>query len=105
MAGNALVRNAFALMFSTVGSAALGMAFWVVAAHLYEAKEVGHASAEVAAVSLVAGLAQIGLAAIFARFLPVARRKAGRLVTRGYGLSIAAAVVLSVGFVAFGFGR
>jgi O-antigen/teichoic acid export membrane protein len=104
-AGNALVRNAFALMFSTVGSAALGMAFWVVAAHLYEAKEVGHASAEVAAVSLVAGLAQIGLGAIFARFLPLARRSAGKMVTRGYGASVLAAVVISAGFVVLGFGR
>jgi O-antigen/teichoic acid export membrane protein len=104
-AGNALVRNAFALMFSTVGSAALGMAFWIVAAHLYDAKEVGHASAEVAAVSLVAGLAQIGLGAIFARFLPLARRQAGRMVTRGYGASLLVAVVLAAGFAVLGFGH
>jgi len=103
-AGNALVRNAFALMFSTVGSAALGMAFWVVAAHLYEAREVGHASAEVAAVSLVAGVAQVGLAGVFARFLPVAGRDSARLVTGGYGLSVVGALVLSGGFVALGYG-
>src|SRR5947199_782279 len=91
-------------MFSTVGSAALGMAFWVVAAHLYEAREVGHASAEVAAVSLVAGVAQVGLAGVFARFLPVAGRDSARLVTGGYGLSVVGALVLSGGFVALGYG-
>jgi O-antigen/teichoic acid export membrane protein len=101
---NALVRNAFALMFSTVGSAGLGMAFWVVAAHLYDAKEVGRASAEVAAVSLVAGIAQIGLSGVLARFLPVAGRRNAKLVTRAYGASVLGALVLAAGFVALGYG-
>src|SRR2546430_12915958 len=91
-------------MFSPVGRAARGMAFWVVAAPLYGAGEVGHASAEVAAVSLVAGVAQVGLAGVFARFLPVAGKESLRLVTEGYGLSVLGALVLSGGVVAPGYG-
>ncbi len=104
-AGNALIRNAFALMFSTVGSAGLGMVFWVVAAHLYDAKDVGRASAEVAAVSLVAGIGQIGMGAVFARFLPVARTYTAGMVSRGYGIAVLAALTLGGGFVVLGYGR
>src|SRR5436309_4529190 len=91
-------------MFSTVGSAGLGMAFWVVSAHLYDAREVGRASAEVAAVSLVAGIAQIGLSGVFARFLPVAGRRSATMLNRGYGASVLGALVLAAGFVALGYG-
>jgi O-antigen/teichoic acid export membrane protein len=98
-AGNVLVRNALALMFSTAGSAALGMAFWAVAARLFSPAEVGRASAEVASVTLLAGLAQLGLTSIFTRFLPVAHRKTGRLLRTGYAAAVALAVALSAGFL------
>jgi O-antigen/teichoic acid export membrane protein len=98
-AGNVLVRNALALMFSTAGSAALGMAFWAVAARLSTPSDVGRASAAVASITLLAGLAQLGLTSIFTRFLPVAHRMAGRLLCTGYCAAVALAVTLSAGFL------
>ena len=96
---NVLVRNALALMISTAGSAMLGMAFWAVAGRLFSPSDVGRASAEVASVTLLAGLAQLGLTSIFTRFLPVAHKLAGRLLRTGYAAAVALAVALSAGFL------
>ena len=101
---SALITNALALMASTIGSGVLGLAFWVTAAHLYSANDVGRASSEVAAITLVAGLGQICLVSMFARFLPVARRRAGQIVRRGYAASLTATWILACGFVALRFG-
>ncbi|HKE65190.1 MAG TPA: oligosaccharide flippase family protein [Micromonosporaceae bacterium] len=102
---NALVKNAIALMTATVGSAGLGLAFWVVTAHLFDPATVGRASAQVAAVTLVAGLGQLSIVSIFARFLPVARARTVRMIKAGYATTLAASFLIAVGFVLFGFGR
>lgn len=101
---NALVSNAVALMAATVGSAGLGMAFWVIAAHMFDQATVGRASAEVAAVTLVAGLGQLSIVSIFARFLPIARGRTMKIIQGGYGTTLAASFVVAVGFILFGFG-
>jgi O-antigen/teichoic acid export membrane protein len=92
-------------MVSTVASAALGFGFWVVAARLFPADVVGRASALVASVTLLAGLAQLNLVSLFARFLPGAGSGARRLVGGGAGASVAMAVLLSAGYLGLGFGR
>lgn len=102
---NALVKNAIALMTATVGSAGLGLAFWVVTAHLFDPATVGRAAAQVAAVTLAAGLGQLSIVSIFARFLPVARARTLRMIKAGYATTLAASFLVAVGFVLFGFGR
>lgn len=100
----ALIRSAAALMTSTVASAGLGFLFWVVAARWFAPEAVGRASAAVSAMALLAGLAQLNLINLYARFLPGAGRHTRRLVLGGYAASAAMAVLLGTGFLALGLG-
>ncbi len=93
-----VVRNAVALMFSTVASAGLGMLFWVVAARLYDVDDVGRAAAAVSAITLLGGLAQLSLHAVFIRFLPTAGEATGRFIGVSYFASGSVAIILAVAF-------
>jgi O-antigen/teichoic acid export membrane protein len=99
-----LVKNALSLMFSTVGSAALGFAFWVTAAHLFSQRDVGRASAEIAAITMASSLGLISVVWVLARFLPVARARTGMILRRGYGAALTITWTLACGFVVLGFG-
>jgi O-antigen/teichoic acid export membrane protein len=98
----ALVRNAAALMTSTVTTGVLSFGFWVVAAHWFPAETVGRVSALAASMALLAALAQLNLISLYARFLPKAGKRTGRLVVSGYGASTAMSIVLTVGFFLIG---
>jgi O-antigen/teichoic acid export membrane protein len=100
-----LIQNAVSLMLSSGGSALLGVVFWAIAARLTTAKEVGLASAEIAAMVLLAGLSQLSFTTIFDRFLPVSGDRTFRFVTRAYGLCTLVALVASVAYVAAGIGH
>jgi O-antigen/teichoic acid export membrane protein len=83
-----LLKNAFALMISSLGSAILGVAFWGVAAHLASAATVGRMSAEITAMVLLATLAQLSFGTIFERFLPVAGVETRNFVIRAYTMCV-----------------
>ena len=80
-----LVRNAIALMASSMGSAGIGIVFWGVAAHLVSVENLGRASAELSAMSLLASLASLSIGSTFIRFLPVSGDRTRQLVARSYG--------------------
>jgi len=98
------MQNAIALLVSSGGSALLGVVFWSVAAHVATATAVGKATATIAAMLLLATLAQLSFGNIFERFLPVAGDRTLRFVARSYQLSIGCAVVLATGYVLLDFG-
>jgi O-antigen/teichoic acid export membrane protein len=100
-----VVRSAVALMFSTVGSAALGMVFWAVAARMYDTTTLGRTSAAASAITLLGGLAQLSLTTVFVRFVPTLGIATGRFVRRGYAAAATAGLVLSVGFLLLGLAR
>ena len=100
-----LVRNALALMVSSMGSAGIGIIFWGVAAHLVPVASIGRASAELSAMSLLASLASLSLASTFVRFLPVSGDRTRTFVARCYGTSTSLAVILAVVCVIAGFGH
>jgi O-antigen/teichoic acid export membrane protein len=102
---SSVVRNAVALMVSTVATSVLGMVFWTVAARFASPDALGKASALTAAVTLLAGLAQLNLASVMPRFLPVAGRATGKFITRGYLGAALVGLVLSVGYALSGLGR
>jgi O-antigen/teichoic acid export membrane protein len=102
-AGN-LIQNAVALMVSSGGSAVLGVVFWATATRLTTAQNVGRASAEIAAMVLLANLSQLSFTTIFDRFLPVAGDRTFRFVTRAYAMCAAVAVVVAIVYVLAGFG-
>jgi O-antigen/teichoic acid export membrane protein len=79
-----LTVNAMALMTATIAAQGLGLVFWAVAAHLQPPRVVGQASAGVAALTLLAMIAQLNLTNVFVRLLPPAGRLGEQLVRRGY---------------------
>ncbi|MEU3839993.1 polysaccharide biosynthesis C-terminal domain-containing protein [Streptomyces sp. NPDC028635] len=85
--GSPLFRNAYALMLNTGISAVLGLGFWLAAARWYDASAVGQGSAAIAAMKLLAGLTAVTLTGALARFIPVAGRATGRLISRTYAAS------------------
>ncbi|WP_282697703.1 lipopolysaccharide biosynthesis protein [Streptomyces sp. CC208A] len=85
--GDSLFRNAYALMFSTGVSAALGLGFWLVAARYYTEEAVGQGSAAIAAQRMLASLTATTLSGAVVRYVPRAGRATGPLVARLYLLS------------------
>ncbi|MFV2022245.1 lipopolysaccharide biosynthesis protein [Micromonospora sp. LOL_023] len=100
----ALLHSAVALMTSTVASAGLGFVFWVVAARWFPPEAVGRASAAVSAMALLAGLAQLNLINLYARFLPGAGQHTRRLILTGYAASAVMSLLLGGGFLVLGLG-
>ena len=100
-----LIQNAIALMISSGGTAVLGVVFWAVAAHLSTASALGRTAAEIAAMLLLATLAQLSYGSIFERFLPVAGEFTFNFVKRAYLLCTAFGLVLAAGYLALGFGN
>jgi O-antigen/teichoic acid export membrane protein len=67
-----LVRNSLYLIVSAGLQAALGLAFWLIAARLYSVGDIGRGSSLIAAVGVIAYAALLGLNSSFVRFLPTA---------------------------------
>jgi O-antigen/teichoic acid export membrane protein len=97
-----VVKHATALMVSTVVSAALGFAFWLVAARWFPASTVGAGSALVSSMTLLASIAQLNLASLYARFVPTAGHRTRALLLAGAGASVITGVVATLGWIAFG---
>ncbi len=92
-------------MLSSGGTAVLGVVFWAVAARLASPYEVGQASAEIAAMVLLANIAQLSFGSIFDRFLPIAGAKTRSFVTRAYLLVTVVALVTGIVYVSAGLGE
>jgi O-antigen/teichoic acid export membrane protein len=99
-----LVQNAVALMLSSGGTAVLGVVFWGVVAHLASPERIGDVSAELAALILLANLAQLSFNQIFDRFLPIAGNQTRKFVLRAYGMCSCVALVAGIVYVSAGFG-
>lgn len=99
-----LYRNASYLMINQVLTGAFGLIFWVVAARLYVADDVGLASATVSAILLLTLLANLSLDYALVRFLPEATDDSVTLintcltVTGLVSIAIAAAFLASLQF-------
>jgi O-antigen/teichoic acid export membrane protein len=94
-----LVRSASALLISNATGALLGIAFWAVAARLFKATDVGYGVDEIAAMVLLAFLAQVNLGIVFPRYLHAAGAKAPRLVRLGYLTSVVLALIAGTVFL------
>jgi O-antigen/teichoic acid export membrane protein len=92
-----LYRNGYALVLSTGAVSALGMAYWVLAAHHYNAEAVGLNAAAISAMTFVSGIAQFNMGGALLRFVPGAGRATKRLVGAAYlATTLAAALVGSL---------
>jgi O-antigen/teichoic acid export membrane protein len=88
-----LTTNAVSLMVATLVTNAVGLVFWAEAARLRAPVVVGRAAAAVAALTLLATIAQLNLTNVFVRLLPGAGRLGRRLIARGYGAVLLVAVI------------
>lgn len=93
-----LTTNAVSLMTATIVTNALGLVFWAEAARLKSPPVVGRAAAAIAALTLLATVAQLNLTNVFVRLLPAAGRLGERLVTRGYVVVVAAALLIGIAY-------
>lgn len=72
---DSLLRNSIFIMGSTVATSVVGYLYWVLAAHIYTAHDVGLASAFISAMSLTSIFANLGIGSTLIQMLP--RREAG----------------------------
>ena len=100
-----LTVNALALMTATIGANALGLVFWAVAAHLQPPAVVGQASAAIAALTLLAMIAQLNLTNVIVRLLPAAGKLGTGLVARAYLVVVFLSLVAGLVYCVSGLGR
>ena len=93
-----LLRTAYSLAVNSVLTAALGMAFWMVAARLYPSVSVGRDSALIAAMMQLSTIAQLNMGNALVRFMP-GYAFASRLLVAAYLISATAGIVIGTGFV------
>jgi O-antigen/teichoic acid export membrane protein len=98
-AADPLLRSAYSLMLNAGLTAALGVAFWVVAARLYEADEVGRDAALIAVMVELSTMCQLNLTNALTRFLPSLERGTARALLAAYAASGGAALLIGSLFV------
>ncbi len=84
-----LYRNGYALVLSSLSTSALGMVYWVLAAHLYPAEVVGVNSAFISAMMFLAAISQLNLNNGLIRFIRNAGKSARRFTILAYLISLA----------------
>jgi O-antigen/teichoic acid export membrane protein len=87
------------LTLSSVGTAALGTAFWAVASRSYPAEVVGLSTAAVAALLFVTGVSSLYLDGVLYRFLPRAGDATGALLNWVFVVDIVGSVVVTAIFL------
>lgn len=100
-----VTTNAAALMTATLATNALGFVFWGEAAHLQRPDVVGRAAATIAALSLLASIAQLNLTNVYMRLLPAAGRLSKRMIERGYLAVACFAAAIGAAYVVSGLSR
>jgi O-antigen/teichoic acid export membrane protein len=98
-APRALARSADSLLVSTAISAALGFVFWIVAARVFAAEDLGRDAVLIGAMLELSTICQLNLDNVMARQLPAVRDRAARFVGAAYGLNVLMAAVLGGAFV------
>ncbi|MGO8882974.1 MAG: lipopolysaccharide biosynthesis protein, partial [Streptosporangiaceae bacterium] len=88
-----MLRDSLYLILSSGLQAALGFTFWIIAARLFSAADVGRAGSLIAATVLIAYVALLGLNSTLVRYLPTAPDRdalitAGFLLVAGCGAGI-----------------
>jgi O-antigen/teichoic acid export membrane protein/transposase len=96
--GPAIVRNAMTLMVSSIVASFLGVCFWLIGARLYNAEELGRASAAISAIGLLSGFAQLSQSGVMVRFLPTAGRRTLAFLQLSHVAVTSLAIILAVAF-------
>ena len=97
---SSLLRNAVYIMLTTGVNSALGYVFWLLVARSYDAAEVGVASALIAAMTVVAAIAELGTSTALIQRLPKQRSDAAWSLTITASLVTATVAGLAIALVA-----
>lgn len=95
-----VVRSGLHLVASAGVTSVLGLAYWSLAAHRYSPAAVGATAALLAAMELVAAVANLGLRTALIRFVPGLGDRAARVVAVSYLVSGGVALAGGAAFVA-----
>lgn len=87
---DSLYRNSFWLMAGSFSMAAIGFAYWIIAARLYTPSEIGLATTFLSATTLINNFAMLGFGTTLIRYLPNAKSKEAHINTSFTIVSIAA---------------
>jgi O-antigen/teichoic acid export membrane protein len=93
------MSSAYSLAANAALTAALGVAFWVVAARLYDPVQLGRDAALIAVMLELSTICQLNMVNAITRFLPSLREGTARMLVRAYGVSAAAALIGGLLFV------
>lgn len=96
-----LMRNGYSLIASTAITSMLGLLFWIVAARLYSAEQVGIGTALLSLLFTIGNISQLAFGNMLNRFLPIAENKSARLIMASAAAASVVALVLAFGFVVF----
>ncbi len=94
-----LYRSATALIASNAANGVLGLLYWIVAARLYSAGDVGRGGTGISALLVVSLLGWAGLHGTLVRFIPASGRGLSRLVRTSYLMASAVGLVAGVVFL------
>lgn len=98
-ASHHLLRGAYSLLANTAVTSILGMGFWVAAARLYPAGDVGRDTVLISSMLGLSTICQLNLSNGIARFLPDLGARSARALIWAYGLATAVAALLGAAFV------
>jgi O-antigen/teichoic acid export membrane protein/aminoglycoside phosphotransferase len=88
-----LFRDGYALVANGGLTSALGVAYWLLAAHDYSARVVGINTAVISAMMFLSGIAQLNMMSALLRFLPLMGTRRGRLIAATYLVSTLASLL------------
>ena len=94
-----LVRAGLHLVASAGVTSVLGLAFWSLAARRYSPAALGATAGLLAAMEVIAAIANLGLRSALTRFVPSLGDQARRVVAVSYAVSGTAASICALGFV------
>jgi O-antigen/teichoic acid export membrane protein len=94
-----MTGNGIGMLSGRVAAMALGFLFWLVAAHVAPAGQVGFAAAVVSAMMLCTQFAQLGVGSAFISLSPVHRRQPGVLLDVALTLTAIGAVLVACAFL------
>jgi O-antigen/teichoic acid export membrane protein len=94
-----MVRNSLYLLLSNGLQAALGFLFWVVAARIFTAPDVGRATSLVSATTIIGFVALLGLGSTLIRYLPTSAHR-DVLITTALVVVGSVGSLLALGYVA-----
>ncbi len=96
-----LLHAAYSLMLNTGLTAVLGVLFWIAAARLYDARDVGRATAVISAMLFVSGISQLNMISFLGRYLPVLDERRARALRLSYGVTCTLTLLVAIGYVAY----